>query len=131
MAETATLEQTAVQLINELVGALKAIAGPAVELALTTVRLSCVGNLFVGVALVGLAWALLKGGKKFHITVMENKKKFGYDAPETPVMLCIFSFILSGSAAFAALLYLLDKWNWIGAFAPEVWLANEVIEKIL
>lgn len=131
MADTKTLEATAVELMNQLIAGIKAIAGPAMDLALATVRLSSIGDLVVGAISIAIAMLGVKYTKKLFIQHNEEYAKMEYEAPESTIAMLIFCCILSFLFSFAGLLMLLDKWNWIGAFAPEVRLANEVIEKIL
>lgn len=99
--------------------------GPqAVDTVLYIVRLNNAGKLFEGVLWVGVAYAL------FRVSRWCAEKAEGADDPIYSLggLFCGVGTLIS---VWVALFNLANFWNWVGLFAPELWLARKVFEKVV
>lgn len=123
------------ELASKLVGYVEAfeeaainLAPDALELALTIVRLDSIGMLLTGAVVlsISLPLAILLARvaiREFEKYVMEQRDLMVFGGG-------IGSIILSITSLFSLIL-LLDFWNWVGAFAPHIKLARDVLERMI
>jgi len=121
-----TLETKIVELLDQLQAIAPKAGKQAVEMALVDTRVTAIGNLVLGAALLVLTlWLIRKASKWFSVYIGDR-----YDAEELHLAGAIFGSILALVCGIASLICLLDIWNWVGAFNPEAGLAHRLIQAI-
>jgi phosphotransferase system glucose/maltose/N-acetylglucosamine-specific IIC component len=114
MSDTEALTGKLLDIINQVQGAVSTHSGEAVNLVLTSTRID------------GISWLL--GSFIFlclSVLIGYSIIKYDKDNELIPIALgCLVLFLFT----FANLVY---PWNWIQVFNPKLYLAHEIIGKVL
>lgn len=112
--------QKIVQIADSIQSVLIAKTPVAWNLMLTSVRIDCIGNLIIGLAIFFLSvlsfWGILKFNKK------EKEDLEGWQ---------IFLFFVSLFCFSLSIFYLFNIWNIAGIFYPDVYIAHQVLQKVV
>jgi hypothetical protein len=112
------------QQLAAILGQLRALARPALETAVSLAQITALGNLLIGVSCAAAAVACV-----FRIRACMRAWEHKYVDYDVPVYVLLGLGALTG--ALMALVALLDIWNWVGLFNPELYLAHRVLERVL
>lgn len=104
------------------------LAPDALELALTIVRLDSIGMLLTGAVVlsISLPLAILLAR-----VAMGEAEKHVFEQRDLMVIGGGIGSILLSITSLLSLMLLLDFWNWVGAFAPHIKLARDVLERVI
>lgn len=118
---TPNLETLATQLAQSLVD----IAPEALDVALKVTVLRGAGNLLIGVILAFAAILLWPVVARAYKHDRENP----YSTDTKHMFILVFGSVGVGCAILFAAITLLDIWNWIRVFAPDLALAHDVLAR--
>lgn len=100
------------------------VAPQAAELALAYARVDAAGNLLVGVALAVVSCVLLTKATKLYRSGVEESKNSSHGAAGD---IFLIGSLLGGPGAVLgsmAAVNVLNIWNWVGLFYPELYLVR-------
>jgi hypothetical protein len=118
MSNTDALTGKLLEIINQVQGAVSAHSGEAVSFVLISTRID--GIFFLVVCFIG--WAFFAGLTLIPFSGKASKKEIEE----------LFGFLLiTGALSLLFLAILIYPWNWIQVFNPKLYLAHEIIGKVL
>lgn len=114
--------------------------GPkALEMALEVQRWGCTGRVAAGLILLAFTiWGIPRALKTFwkemeKFDEMRKTLANRYDTPTPviPVLWAVGSVIVLTLTSINALIYLLNIWNWVGIFRPDITFAYGLMQRVL
>jgi len=113
------------QKLLEILGKIEGLAKPAADVAMQAAQVEAISNLASGLVwallLIPIGWALRR---LWAMELDSHNDIFVYMARG---ICCLVGFIVTANALEA----LLDVWNWVGIFNPQLFLAHQIIERAL
>jgi hypothetical protein len=114
------------EIINQIQAGVVAHAPEAANLALQAVSYDGWYSLIIGFSWLALSLILYYIAKRYVYYIKNCEKKNESDEIALGLLVCAIVIIL----IFAAI-ELFDFWNWVQAFNPKLYLAHEIIQKVL
>lgn len=115
------------QKVVELIGQFQSLAAPGLDLAIRIVRVEAISDLVfgaIGALVTVLTIRIAKGRYRSHMAEHQ-----GDDLIDVPHIVLPAALIIIFAAAYAGH-GLLNVWNWVALFDPELALAHKLITKV-
>lgn len=122
---TDLITDKALEIVNTLQNTLMTHGGEAVQLGLATVRITCISYLMSSfIAMIGGVLLFVASGNFY-----KKYKKDKFD--DTNITLSIICFLIGCLFILPAIGGFGYIWNWVGIFDPKLYLAHQVIGKVV
>jgi hypothetical protein len=137
MTATDQLTQKLLDIINQLQAATMAHASDAMNIALASIQVDCAKNFLIslvsGLFLIIMLKIFFK--IKARIDSDEESEKPSYECLTWDSEEVISSLVVIGILSFIAIIFfiatIIDIWSWVGLFNPKLYLAHEIIQKVI
>lgn len=103
----------------------------AVDLGLNVIRIEGVSQILIGLVL----WMFVVFGVVLFMKMNDFRKHLLSENPKNdnfaPEFAMFVGVAISIGTGFASIFFIFNIWNWVAIFAPQLYLAHKVVEKIL
>lgn len=124
-------------IINQVQSGIVAHAPDAVNLVLASTQIDCLQSIilsFIGVIVsIICGFIIFKIQKKIDADKKDNKpyhERLTWIEPEA-VLPALFAGLSGSIILVISVITLLDIWNWVGLFNPKLYLAHQIIAKVM